>query len=108
LKRLPVAALRGSMILYYNLGPKKTESKVPTAIDEEKDDPRKLNLQNDLHTEVLKEVNNDDVEEGEVDNNTEVDIQVNEVIDEAQDDVNLYKEQLSDEEDPDFNFDETS
>jgi hypothetical protein len=30
LKRLSVAALRGSMILYYNLGPKKIEIEVPT------------------------------------------------------------------------------
>jgi hypothetical protein len=65
-KILSVVALRGSMILYYNLGHKRTESEIPTAIDEDDeriDDPEKLYLHDDLHTEVLKEVN-DDVEGG--------------------------------------------
>jgi hypothetical protein len=57
LKRLSVAAIRGSLIMFYNLKPRRGEDEVPTAIDENDDaenDPDEHLLQDDLHAKFFK------------------------------------------------------
>jgi hypothetical protein len=86
LKRMAVAAIRGSMVLFYNLKPRKIEYNMPTAIDEEpeEDDDEEgsgeSRLQDDLHEQVLQEINDEGVDgehaEGEGDQEADEEVRV--------------------------------
>jgi hypothetical protein len=68
LKRLSVAAIRGSLFLFYNFTLKRTNDEAPTAMDEEDEtteNPEVQILQNDLHSQVLQEINEDIEDEDE-------------------------------------------
>jgi hypothetical protein len=121
LKRLSVAAIRGSMVLFYNLKPRNYIRNVPTALDEEQDDgvddddqDEETRLQEDLHETVLQEVNEDpdnggEEEDGEVaiDEDEPIfdlddELEEAEVITQQQEDVQIdEKEVRSDGEDDD-------
>jgi hypothetical protein len=94
LKRLSVAAIRGSMVLFYNLKPRSYVRNVPTALDEEQDDgvddddeDEETRLQEDLHETVLQEVN-EDPENGGEEEDGEVAINEDEPTFELDDELN--------------------
>jgi hypothetical protein len=70
LKRMSIAAIRGSMLIFYNMKYRRSERRVPTALDqeefsdEEEDEPGEENcLQDRLHEQVLLEVDDHPEEE---------------------------------------------
>jgi hypothetical protein len=104
-KRLSVAAIRCSLILFYNFTLKRTNDEVPTAIDEEDEtieDLEEYIPQNDLYAQFLLEVSEDIEDENEegADQRNQEDLEEEFVIEEnlEVDRDHIGEEQLTDDE----------
>jgi hypothetical protein len=109
LKRLSVAAIRGSMVLFYGLTPRRSERAVPTALDineeaeEEEDEDEEVALQNNLHEQVLLEIDDSPEEEDEEGGQEapvedEISFQVDEELSDEEAISQQQEEQIDDEE----------